>query len=149
MANGHSKAFVKGTPPNSASGVCGATVASSSAACPETAYFQRFPGSPATELAKPRCRPKALLPCRTHVRFNEKTTADRRRRSTDRLRNPRRVRSRARWENGAELRDPPPHEQHPGCPLKPAAAGSRSTLPTASVVPGGRVVTALNDEKPP
>ena len=59
--------------------------------------------------------------------------ADRCRRPDDRLRHARRVRPRARWENVAEhLRNPPPHEQHP-CPLQPAAAGSRSSVPPASV----------------
>ena len=103
----HSKALAE-TPPNSASGVCGATETSSSATCPEPAYLQGFPGSPANEIAKRRCRPRILLPYRTHVRLIEKTTADQRRRPTDRLRNPRRVRPRARWEASPGLRRPCP-----------------------------------------
>ena len=104
MATGHRKAPRR---PRCASGVRSAT---------EKPVALRHAIPLSKPLSEPSCKPPCRIPMpseapstlRTHVRFKDKDdrTADRHRRPPDRLRNPRRVRARARWEHSPGLRRP-------------------------------------------
>jgi hypothetical protein len=76
----------------------------------------------------PASEGRPIVRTRVRLQANANDASGRRRRPDDRLRDPRRVRARARWENFAEQLRDPPSPPDPHSLLGAAAARRRSSL---------------------